>query len=585
MTTYRVDIQDPHAHEFVVTLTLPRPQAQQVLSLPVWIPGSYMVREFARHLSDLQAEQAGQGLKLVQRDKTTWVVQCATNKPLVLRYRVYAFDTSVRTAFLDAQRGFFNGSSLFLKAHGHESSPQRLELKRLPKGWEVATAMAAVKVDARGQGLYEAADYDELIDHPVELGQFWRGQFTTHGVPHALVVVGNWPDFDRERLLAETQKICAAQIEFWHGKKKPPFDRYVFLLNAVDEGYGGLEHRNSTALIAARRDLPQLGKPQESSDGYVTLLGLISHEYFHTWNVKRLRPTEFTQYDHSRENYTEMLWFFEGFTSYYDDLFLLRTGLIDPARYLKLLAKTLSAVLATPGRQVQSVAQASFDAWVKYYRQDENSVNATISYYNKGALIALAVDLLLRSNHPGTLDDVMRMLWQRSGGGPVSEADVFAALDAVAGSQVHNALQAWVHGTQDPPWQALLERVGIAWKTDAPSLAQRLGLKVSESALTGIKVTQVLRGSVAQAAGVAVGDELLALDGWRLRRLDDAQRLLNVSPESSLLVCRDQRVLSLPLSILGHDGDLNEVMGGVQLSEAPLAPRPVVAQRKAWLTP
>jgi predicted metalloprotease with PDZ domain len=307
MITYRVDLHDPHAHEFQVTLTVSRPQAEQVLSLPVWIPGSYMVREFARHLSGLQAEQRGQALALVQRDKTTWVAHCATNQSLVVRYRVYAFDTSVRTAFLDAQRGFFNGSSLLLKVQGQESAPHRLALQRLPKGWEVATAMAPVKVDSRGQGIYEAADYDELIDHPVELGQFWRGQFTTHGVTHALVVVGNWPDFDRERLLADTHKICAAQIEFWHGKKKPPFDRYVFLLNAVDEGYGGLEHRNSTALIAARRDLPQLGKPKESSDGYVTLLGLISHEYFHTWNVKRLRPVEFTQVDHSRENYTGFL--------------------------------------------------------------------------------------------------------------------------------------------------------------------------------------------------------------------------------------------------------------------------------------
>jgi predicted metalloprotease with PDZ domain len=582
MITYRVDLHDPHAHEFQVTLTVSRPQAEQVLSLPVWIPGSYMVREFARHLSGLQAEQRGQALALVQRDKTTWVAHCATNQSLVVRYRVYAFDTSVRTAFLDAQRGFFNGSSLLLKVQGQESAPHRLALQRLPKGWEVATAMAPVKVDSRGQGIYEAADYDELIDHPVELGQFWRGQFTTHGVTHALVVVGNWPDFDRERLLADTHKICAAQIEFWHGKKKPPFDRYVFLLNAVDEGYGGLEHRNSTALIAARRDLPQLGKPKESSDGYVTLLGLISHEYFHTWNVKRLRPVEFTQVDHSRENYTELLWFFEGFTSYYDDLFLLRTGLIDTPRYLKLLAKTLSAVLSTPGRHVQSVAQASFDAWVKYYRQDENSVNATISYYNKGALIALAMDLLLRSGHQGTLDDVMRLLWQRSGGGPVSETDVFDALDAVAGSPVHKALKAWVHGTQDPPWQALLERVGISWKAEAPNLAQRLGLKVSESALTGIKVSQVLRGGAAQAAGVAVGDELLALDGWRLRRLDDAQRILNVSPESTLLVCRDQRVLSLSLSVLGHEGG---VQGGVQLSETPLAAHPEAARRKAWLTP
>jgi predicted metalloprotease with PDZ domain len=580
MITYRVDVSDLHQHEFQVTLTLAQPQAQQLLSLPVWIPGSYMVREFSRHISCLQAVQGGRTVTLVQKDKTSWLASCSGRQALVLSYRVYAFDTSVRTAFLDAQRGFFNGSSLFLKAHGHETAVHRVEIKALPKGWEVATALTPVKVDVKGRGVYEAATYDELIDHPVELGQFWRGQFMVRGVPHAMVVAGNWPDFDRERLLADTQRICEAQIEFWHGKKKPPFDRYVFLLNAVDDGYGGLEHRNSTALIAARRDLPQLSKPKESTDGYVTLLGLISHEYFHTWNVKRLRPSEFASYEHNQENYTELLWFFEGFTSYYDDLFLLRAGLIDVPRYLKLLSKTLSTVLATPGRHVQSVAQASFDAWVKYYRQDENSVNATISYYTKGSLIALAMDLLLRSGKQGTLDDVMRLLWQRSSGGPVSEADIQQAFDEVAGTNVSAALQTWVHGTQDPPWQSLLERLGLAWKTEAPSLAQRLGLKVSESALTGIKVTHVLRGGVAQASGISVGDELLALDGWRLRRLDDALRLLNVSPESTLLVCRDQKVFGLSLSVFGQHG---EVDGGVQLAEAPLAPRPVVAQRQAWL--
>jgi predicted metalloprotease with PDZ domain len=582
MITYRVDVSDLHQHEFQVTLTVPEPQAQQTLSLPVWIPGSYMVREFSRHISRLHAHQGGQAVGLVQKDKTTWIATCTGRQPLVLTYRVYAFDNSVRTAFLDAHRGFFNGSSLLLKAHGYETQPHRLELKTLPKGWEVATAMAAIKVDARGRGWYEAADYDELIDHPVELGQFWRGRFMARGVPHEFVVVGNWPDFDRERLLADSQRICEAQIAFWHGKKKPPFDRYVFLLNAVDEGYGGLEHRNSTALIAARRDLPQLGKAKDLSDGYVTLLGLISHEYFHTWNVKRLRPAEFAVYEHSRENYTELLWFFEGFTSYYDDLFLLRAGLIDVPRYLKLLSKTLSTVLATPGRHVQSVAEASFDAWVKYYRQDENSVNASVSYYTKGALIALAMDLLLRSGKQGSLDDVMRLLWQRSQGGPVSETDIQRAFDEVAGVDVGAALQTWVHGTEDPPWQALLERLGVAWKTETPSLAQRLGLKVSESALTGIKVTQVLQGGVAQASGISAGDELLALDGWRLRRLEDAQRVLNVSPESTLLVCRDQKVFSVLLSVFSHEG---ETIGGVQLTEAALAPSAVALRRQAWLTP
>lgn len=581
MITYRVDARSAQSHEFHITLTVANPAPGQGLSLPVWIPGSYMVREFSRHLSGLQAEQGGKPVPLRQLDKASWQADCAAGKPLTLRYRAYAFDTSVRAAFLDTQRGFFNGTSLFLKVHGREAGPHRMQVTDLPKGWEVATAMKPVKVDDRGRGAYEAPDYDDLIDHPVELGRFWRGRFSAQGVPHEIVVVGAWPDFDRERLLRDTQRICETEIAFWHGRKKPPFDRYLFMLNAVEDGYGGLEHRNSTALIAGRRDLPQLGKPTELSDGYVTLLGLVSHEYFHTWNVKRLRPSEFAAYDHSRENYTELLWFFEGFTSYYDDLLLLRAGLIDAPRYLKLLAKNIGNVLSTPGRHVQSVAQSSFDAWVKYYRQDENSPNATISYYAKGSLVALALDLLMRSSgKQASLDDAMRLLWQRSGGGPVGEGDILRALEDASGAEMAQVLRAWVHGTGDLPLKELLERFGIAWQAQPATLAQRLGLKVSESALTGVKVSHVLRGGIAEAAGLSPGDELLALDGWRLRRLDDAQRLLNVSPVSTLLVCRDQRVLQLPLSPLSHDG---EPHASVQLTESPLAARAAAALRKAWL--
>ena len=429
--TYRIEVANAHAHQFRVTLTVTRPAAEQRLSLPVWIPGSYLVREFARHLSMVQGSQGGRAVPLEQIDKATWLAHCSGRGALRVSYLVYAFDTSVRAAFLDAERGFFNGTSVFLRVEGREAEPQRVELRGLPRGWQVATALPAIEVDASGKGTYEAAGYDELVDHPVELGRFWRGTFKAAGVAHEFVVAGAWPDFDGERLLADTKRICETEIAFWHGKRpgknKPPFTRYVFMLNTAESGHGGLEHRASTALLASRRDLPQRGNA-DTNDGYANLLGLISHEYFHTWNVKRLRPAEFSRYDYTRENYTELLWFFEGFTSYYDDLFVLRSGLIDAPRYLRLLGKTLTAVLGLPGRQVQSVAQASFDAWVKYYRADENTPNATISYYAKGSLVALALDLTLRREGHGTLDDVMRHLWVASHGGPITEAHIAAAL-------------------------------------------------------------------------------------------------------------------------------------------------------------
>jgi predicted metalloprotease with PDZ domain len=587
MISYRIDVADIHAHLFRITLTVPRPAAEQRLSLPVWIPGSYLVREFARHLSSLTAHQSGRELTLQQLDKATWLARCGGRGALVLSYLVYAFDTSVRTAYLDAGRGFFNGTSVFLRVHGREDEAHALTIGTLPADWEVATAMPA----GTPRRSLRAADYDALVDHPVELGRFWRGRFSASGVLHEFVVAGALPGFDGERLLADAKRICETEIAFWHGpgarSSELPFRRYVFMLNAVEDGYGGLEHRASTALIAARRDLPGVGAA-ERSDGYVKLLGLISHEYFHSWNVKRLRPAEFASLDYTQENYTELLWFFEGFTSYYDDLVLLRAGLIDAARYLRLVARTASGVLATPGRKVQSLAQASFDAWVKYYRGDENTPNATISYYTKGALVALALDLSLRGGPGGkaSLDLVMRRLWQASGGGPIGQGDVVAAVKAAAGARRGAALAAellaWVHGTDDLPLPALLKRAGVKWQRQPATLAERWGLRVSESALTGVKVTAVLRGGAAERAGLAAGDELLAVQGWRLRRLEDAAAQLPKASAAQLLVSRDQRVLTLALAEpVSRDRDAAQ--GTVQLAVDESAGAAARALRKAWL--
>jgi predicted metalloprotease with PDZ domain len=556
-----------------VTLTLPQPAERQLVSLPVWIPGSYLVREFSRHLSRLQAHQGRRECVTEQLDKHRWEVHCEGRATLRLSYEVYAFDPSVRAAFLDARRGFFNGTSVLVRVAGREAEPQRLRIGGLPRGWQVATAMPAA---TSRRHVYECADYDELVDHPFELGVFWRGEFSVRGVVHEFVVAGALPSFDGSRLLADTRRICEAHISFWHGRGKPPIARYVFMLHAVEDGYGGLEHRASTALIAARRHLPGRGMA-EMSDGYVTLLGLISHEYFHTWNVKRLKPRDFEPIDFDRENYSRLLWFFEGFTSYYDDLALVRCKLIDAPRYLRLLGKTLSGVQATPGRLRQSVADASFDAWVKYYRADENTPNATISYYTKGSLVALAFDLTLRAGGAGSLDDVMRLLWARSRGGPISEADIAQALHDVSGRSMHVELAAWVHGTGELPLQPLLERSGVQWLGDHADLATELGLRVSEGALSGVHVKSVLSGGAAEAAGVSAGDELLAVDGWRIRRLEDARAWLARLQAFDLLLVRDQRVLSLRVAPqTAAAGTLS-----VRLADTP-APA-AQALRRGWL--
>ena len=562
MITYSVALHDLNAHLFQVTLTVSQPAITQHVSLPVWIPGSYLVREFSKHLQNLNARQSSRKPLVVQQlDKCTWQIAATPGKPLVLRYEVYAFDNSVRTAWLDAQRGFFNGTSLCLQVAGCEALPHALQVGA-PKNithWSLATSLAAQKTDKQGFGTYLAANYDELVDSPVELGAFWSGSFMACGVPHRFVVAGALPSFDGPRLLRDTQKICEAEINFWHAKnplhKTPPFKNYTFLLNAVDDGYGGLEHRQCTALICNRKDLPRLGEPKVS-EGYTTLRGLISHEYFHTWNVKRLRPDAFESYHYGHENYTELLWFFEGFTSYYDDLLLRRAGLLDNTGYLKLLNKTINQVMQTPGTQVQSVAEASFDAWVKYYRQDENTANATVSYYTKGALVALCFDLTLRLEGHTTLDAVMRGLWAHCRAGPMREADFAAVLSELGQRSFAPELAAWVHGKQDLPLKTLLTAHGISVLEDPAQLAQRLGLRVTET--QGLHIRAVLRGSAAEKAGFAAGDEWLGVvpvkanahdTGWRMQRLDDLLLYAGAAKKMTALVSRDKRLLKLGLTM------------------------------------
>jgi len=513
-----------------------------------------MVREFAKNLQNLRATQGRRSVLVQQLDKATWQVDATPGKPLVLSYAVYALDNSVRTAWLDASRGFFNGTSLCLQVAGQETLPHTLELvsTRATAAWHVATGLPTVATDTRGFGSYVADDYDALVDHPFELGHFWSGEFKACGVPHRFVVAGAAPSFDGARLLADTQKICEAEIRFWHPRGKPPHTNYVFMLNAVDDGYGGLEHRNSTALICTRRDLPRVGD-KRSSEGYTTLLGLISHEYFHTWNVKRLKPAAFAQFDYSRENYTHQLWFFEGFTSYYDDLLLRRAGLLDDAAYLRLLNKTINQVDQTPGRLVQSVAESSFDAWVKYYRQDENTPNATVSYYTKGALVALCLDLTLRAEGTTDLDEVMRSLFKRCKGGPMSEADLLDVVQLLAGRSLAPELAQWVHSTDTLPLQPLLERHGVAIHADPSHMAQRLGLRVAEAG--NIVVKTVLRGGAAEKAGFCAGDEWLGVElpgereGWRLQKLDDLALYAGSQLRMTALVSRDKRLLRLPLVV------------------------------------
>jgi predicted metalloprotease with PDZ domain len=530
---YRIRPADPHAHLFEVELLIAQPDAEsQRLQLPAWIPGSYMIREFARHIVTLKAMSDSKSITVRKLDKHTWkVARCAG--PLLIRYRVYAWDLSVRGAHLDASHGFFNGTSVFLAVSGQEHHACEVELLPPPaplgEGWRVATTLPRNGARAHGFGRYRAADYDELIDHPVEMGRFVLASFDAAGARHEVAITGRH-DTDTARLCADLSKVCAVQARLFEPRGgHTPFDRYLFQVMAVGDGYGGLEHRASTALITQRTDLPWMGM-NGTPEGYRRLLGLCSHEYFHAWHVKRIKPAVFVHHDLRSETYTRLLWVFEGFTSYYDDLMLRRAGVITIEDYLGSLAQTISSVLRGPGRRVQSIAESSFDAWIKYYRQDENSPNSVVSYYAKGALVALALDISIRTQTRGTrsLDDLMRLMWRRFGrsfygdDGRVSasaqgvqEDEIASLITEATGLDLGTVVRQWVEGTAELPLEDLLKAIGITLSLKPnDQLGAQLGVKLSESG-GRLKVATAYSGRAGQRGGLSAGDEIVAIDGLR----------------------------------------------------------------------
>ncbi len=536
---YAITPANPAAHLFEVTLTVDAPDpAGQRFMLPAWIPGSYMIREFARNIVRISAQAGATPVALRKLDKHTWQAGPlpARARRLNVTCEVYAWDLSVRGAHLDATHGFFNGTSVFLRVEGREDAPCLVDIRppagRATRDWRVATTLARAQGERGaaapwGFGVYRAANYDELIDHPVELGRFTLARFKAGGVPHEVAISGRH-DCDTARLAADLARICAWQIRLFHGPRgKPPFRRFLFLVTAVGEGYGGLEHRSSTALLCSRNDLPApaMGK---MTDAYRGFLGLCSHEYFHCWNVKRIRPAVFQPYDLARENYTTLLWAFEGFTSYYDDIALVRSGAITREAYLDLLAKTIATVQRGSGRLKQSVAESSFDAWIKYYRQDENSPNALVSYYAKGSLIALALDLTLRSRSDGrvSLDDLMRALWQRHGatGRGVEKGEIPRLAEEVSGLKLRPLFAAWVHGTGELPLKPLLAAAGVELQWERANSTPWLGARTRAEGAE-VKLANVYDAGPAQAAGLSAHDVLCAIDGLRVTR-DNLDTLL-----------------------------------------------------------
>jgi predicted metalloprotease with PDZ domain len=577
-----VDIQytiipiDGHGHYFEVELLISKPNpAGQRIQMPNWIPGSYMTRDFAKNILSLHAFRLDhiQGfrepLHLVQTNSDTWEIK-ATDGPVLIQSKIYAFDNSVRTAFLDTERAFFNFSSLCFQVVNQTHKPIDCYLQNTPltKAWEVITTLPSKKVDQRGFGLYYAPQYDALIDHPVSLGRFSKVGWQSFGIPHQIVFQGVIDSLNLTLMKEDLKAICDTHIAFFDPTNNAaPFTEYIFHVNVVGSGYGGLEHRSSTALICKRSDLPYSNQLAQANEikAYQDFLGLCSHEYFHSWMVKKVQPLAFQPYRLNQRNFTKLLWLFEGFTSYYDDLQLFRSGRIDQKSYLQRILDTHHQVLKNPGRMHQSVAQSSFNAWTKYYLMDENTPNAVVSYYAKGSLIAFALDILIRdfSMETKSLDDVMRMLWQDHGadGDDVGVGLTENGLDKVLSKCLGSSFRplwlsfkaAYIDGTQDIDVIQLMQSVGISLcvkkVTEAEKIQQSLGIRTLPH--DGfIKVTHVLEGYLGQHAGLCPNDLIIALNDEKVNSANWTQLLTRyASKKFTLTVFRSDLLKKVSLQL------------------------------------
>ena len=549
------------AHHYLVKLIFTARAQSHQLTLPVWIPGSYMVREFSKNIITLGASQNNQTITSRQIDKNNWLLEGLAVGDLVeVSYTVYAYEYGIRTAFLDAKRGYFNPTSLCLSVAGYEDETHQVQFADLPDAWQVACGLAADDNE-----VFSAQNYDELIDSPFELGTFERLEFSVAGVNHYLILSGTIPPFDRERMISDMQKICDYQIKLFGGAT--PYSGYGFILNLSGEIYTGLEHRNSTLLMAPYYALPNLNRSND--EDYIKLLGLISHEFFHTWNVKRIKPQVFTPYNLGQENYTKLLWWFEGVTSYYDDLVLYRSGVINQEKYLSFITDNLNNVYKFAGVTQQSLANSSLTSWIKYYRQDENSPNSIVSYYVKGSLVALCLDLLIREQSEFSLDDVMRYLFQQWQQNPVGvgEDEIPALIKAATGVDLAEFIHLATETTELLPFKDLLAKFGLNLNkriaknhqdsgkyfeqqanlvTPTNTITLDLGAKLDKQSL-GYLVKNVYDNTPAQATGLAAGDLIVALNNVKLTNPEKQLAFMSANEDITLTLFRQEQLLSFIL--------------------------------------
>jgi predicted metalloprotease with PDZ domain len=519
-------------------------------SLPSWTPGSYLIRDYASHLERMRAfGPDGESLPVVKTSKNRWVVETEGIDELRLEYEIWAGEPGVAESWVESDFALLNGAGIFLYTRASRKMPQQVTI-RLPEAWSTAHA-ALPRLD--GAHRFLARDYDELVDSPLVAGNTVAADFEVEGQPYSLVLSGENAFWDLEESVADMTRLVAAQHEFWG---VVPFDRPFLFFNLFMAKFGGLEHDHSTVMMCY---------PWQMRDrkNYIKWLGLVSHEFFHAWNVRRMRPAALDEYDYDGETYTRELWLAEGLTSYYDNLLVFRAGLIDVADYFELLAEEIRVFETTPGREVRSAESASFDTWIKQYRDDDNKVNSTISYYRKGAVIGFVTDMAIRreTGNDASLDTVMRALYSRHGhrdrgqrGYPPGAFE--DAVEAVAGSAVRDKVEEMLRSTRDPEIDAALDWYGLVLNRGAPVREDGgheyggAGVKWASNGIT-LTADQVLQGHAGADAGILPGDELLAIGGLRVTPENYQAMFQRMKPgeEVFFTLVRHERLITLPVRL------------------------------------
>lgn len=565
--TYSLSVKSIPQHLFNVKAKIAANQKNNVcFSLPAWIPGSYMIRDFAKNIVSFNAyTEAGESLAFKKEDKQTWSVNNG-GSDFFIDYDIYAFDLSVRSAFINDEYAFANGTSLFLQPSNKAGFQLQINIANLDPSWAVHTGMPQ-----NDDGYYYCEDYNAFIDYPILIGKTTSVTYEQSGVSFDLVFTGD-VNLDLDRMVKDLRPICSHHIKLFGSA--PPVSNYVFLTLLSDKGFGGLEHRNSTALLYPRFDLPMKNESSiAKTDEYITFLSLCCHELFHTWHVKRLRPDVMIEPDLSKETYTDQLWIYEGITSFYDDVTLARAGVITPEDYCKIISKSLTRIIRNNGRFKQSVAESSYDAWTKFYQQDASATNNIVSYYTKGCFVALGLDLLLRdkSNNTVTLDHLMKVMWSTFG---INESGTPNDVIQVLCKQHFNIdvtdyLNACAYGTKDVPLETWAANIGLniayynatslsdTGASDPVELTRKrtFGATLSKAPL-GVKLMTVRENTPASHSGLMVNDVIVAINGY-IASEKLIQRMIDSTESSSLdvSVVRDGRLLTMALPIETTEAD------------------------------